>query len=141
MIMKHLYTATVTATGGRDGKVVSTDGVIDLDLRMPKELQGPGGHATNPEQLFAAGYSACFDSALNLVIRTKKIKVDATQVTAQITIGTDTDGGFKLAAQLDVKISGVDFITAKQLVEAAHQVCSYSKATRGDMDVTLNVVA
>lgn len=138
--MKHLYTATVTATGGRDGKVVSTDGVIDLDLRMPKELQGPGGHATNPEQLFAAGYSACFDSALNLVIRTKKIKVDATQVTAQITIGTDTDGGFELAAQLDVKIAGVDFITAKQLVEAAHQVCPYSKATRGNMDVTLNVV-
>lgn len=84
--MQNLYTATVTATGGRNGKVVSSDQIISLDVKMPKELGGPGGDATNPEQLFAAGYSACFDSALNLVIRTKRIAVEGTQVTAHVTM-------------------------------------------------------
>lgn len=138
--MDRLYTATVTAQGGRNGKVISSDGVIDLDIRMPKGLGGPGGDATNPEQLFAAGYAACFDSALNLVARMKRIKVEATEVTAHVSIGKGDDGGFQLAAQLDVKVSGVEKHTAHELVQAAHQVCPYSKATRGNIDVVLNVV-
>ncbi|MCH5585774.1 organic hydroperoxide resistance protein [Shimazuella sp. AN120528] len=139
--MESLYTAQVTAEGGRNGRVVSSDGVIDLEVKMPKSLGGPGGEATNPEQLFAAGYSACFDSALNLVIRKKRLKeVESTKVTANVSIGKDTDGGFGLAVQLDVQIVGVDKETAQELLEAAHQVCPYSKATRGNIDVVLNAV-
>lgn len=139
--MEKLYTATATATGGRDGKVVSSDQVLDLQVKMPKGLGGPGGEYTNPEQLFAAGYSACFDSALALVIRSKKLKVDGTQVTAHVSIGKDeADGGFKLAVKLEVAISGLDHSSAEELVEAAHQVCPYSKATRGNIEVELTVV-
>ncbi|WP_028400654.1 organic hydroperoxide resistance protein [Ectobacillus panaciterrae] len=137
--MEHLYTATVTATGGRNGKVVSTDGVIDLDVKMPKALGGPGGDATNPEQLFAAGYAACFDSALNLVARTKRVKVGTTEVTAHVSIGKGTDGGFQLEAVLEVKVPGVTKEEAEQLVKEAHQVCPYSKATKGNMNVELKV--
>lgn len=137
--MENLYTATATATGGRDGRVISSDDFINLALKPPVELGGPGG-ATNPEQLFAAGYSACFDSALNLVARQQKIKLESTSVTANITIGKDpADGGFKLAAQLDVKVKGVPTEVAVKLVKAAHGVCPYSKATRGNMDVKLRV--
>ncbi|WP_088071768.1 organic hydroperoxide resistance protein [Gottfriedia luciferensis] len=137
--MENLYTATATATGGRDGRVISSDDFINLALKPPVELGGPGG-ATNPEQLFAAGYSACFDSALNLVARQRKIKLESTSVTANITIGKDpADGGFKLAAQLDVKVKGVPTEVAVELVKAAHGVCPYSKATRGNMDVKLRV--
>ncbi|UOY91215.1 organic hydroperoxide resistance protein [Ectobacillus sp. JY-23] len=138
--MEHLYTAKVTATGGRNGKVVSEDNVINLDVKMPKALGGPGGEATNPEQLFAAGYAACFDSALNLVARTKRVSVGTTEVTAHVSIGKGTDGGFELAAVLEVKVPGVSKEEAEQLVAAAHQVCPYSKATRGNMDVQLKVV-
>ncbi|PEA56701.1 Ohr subfamily peroxiredoxin [Bacillus pseudomycoides] len=138
--METLYTATVTATGGRNGKVISEDGVLNLDVKMPKALGGMGGSATNPEQLFAAGYAACFDSALQLVIRTKRVKVESTEVTAHVSIGKDTDGGFRLAATLDVRVAGVSHEEAKQLVEVAHGVCPYSKATRGNMEVTLNVL-
>ncbi|MDR6224369.1 organic hydroperoxide resistance protein [Desmospora profundinema] len=138
--MKPIYTAVVNAEGGRNGKVVSTDGVIDLDVRMPKELGGPGGSATNPEQLFAAGYAACFDSALGLVARQKRVKTGETQVTAHVSIGKDEDGGFALSAILEVQVPGVDEETARELVEAAHQVCPYSKATRGNIDVTLHVL-
>jgi lipoyl-dependent peroxiredoxin len=139
--MESLYTAQVTAEGGRNGRVVSSDGLIDLEVKMPKSLGGSGGEATNPEQLFAAGYAACFDSALNLVIRKKRLKeVDSTKVTANVSIGKDTDGGFALAAQLDVQINGVDKETAQELLEAAHQVCPYSKATRGNIDVALHVI-
>lgn len=139
--MEKLYTATATAIGGREGKVVSSDQVLDLQVKMPKGLGGPGGDYTNPEQLFAAGYSACFDSALGLVIRTKKLKVEGTQVTAHVSIGKDeADGGFKLAVKLEVAITGVDREVAQELVEAAHQVCPYSKATRGNIDVELLAV-
>lgn len=137
--MEKMYTATVTATGGRNGKVVSSDDVLNLDVRMPKELGGSGGKATNPEQLFAAGYAACFDSALNLVIRQKKVKVEGTEVTANVSIGKDDGGGFQLEAELDVSVKGVQSETARELVEAAHQVCPYSKATHGNIKVTLNV--
>ncbi|KZE51955.1 Ohr subfamily peroxiredoxin [Brevibacillus parabrevis] len=138
--MQKLYTATATASGGRDGHVSSSDGVLNLDVRMPKELAGPGGSFTNPEQLFAAGYAACFDSALQMVARMKRIKVEATAVTAHISIGKEADGGFGLAAVLEVKVDGVAPEIAKELVDAAHQVCPYSKATRGNMEVQLNVV-
>ncbi|MFC4776734.1 organic hydroperoxide resistance protein [Paenibacillus sp. GCM10023252] len=138
--MSHLYTATVTAEGGRNGKVVSEDGNLSLDVRMPKALGGPGGEATNPEQLFAAGYAACFDSALALVIRTKKLSVDSTSVTASVSLDKDpADGGYLLSAKLNVKIAGVEADVAQQLVEAAHGVCPYSKATRGNIEVELSL--
>ncbi|MFC7441759.1 organic hydroperoxide resistance protein [Laceyella putida] len=138
--MKPLYTATVTAKGGRNGTVTSSDGVLQLDVRMPKELGGQGGNATNPEQLFAAGYAACFDSALNLVARTKRVKVQETEVIAHVSIGKAEDGGFELAATLDVKVLGVEPEVAQELVQAAHQVCPYSRATKGNMNVTLLVL-
>jgi len=138
--LEKLYTATVKVTGGRDGKLESSDQVLKLDLKMPKELGGQGGAATNPEQLFAAGYAACFESALNMVCRTRKIKVEGTEVTGHVTIGKDTGGGYKLEAQLDISLKGVDSATAQELVEAAHEECPYSKATRGNMDVKLNIV-
>jgi Ohr subfamily peroxiredoxin len=139
--MSALYTATVTATGGRQGKVISSDNVLNLDVKMPKSLGGSGGEGTNPEQLFAAGYAACFDSALDLVVRTKKVAgVTDTNVTANVSILKDGEHGYKLAAHLDVTVTGVDATTAKELVEAAHQVCPYSKATKGNIEVTLNVV-
>ncbi|MCS1351048.1 organic hydroperoxide resistance protein [Mechercharimyces sp. CAU 1602] len=138
--MEALYTATATAQGGRNGKVTSSDGILNLDVRMPKGLGGSGEEATNPEQLFAAGYSACFDSALNLVARQQKAKVE-TKVTTHVSIGKDTDGGFALSANMEVSITGVEQAEAEKLVEMAHQVCPYSKATRGNMDVTFDVSA
>ncbi|KQO10781.1 organic hydroperoxide resistance protein [Paenibacillus sp. Leaf72] len=137
--MQNLYTATVTAVGGRDGQLKSEDGILELAIRAPKELGGPGG-ATNPEQLFAGGYAACFESALNVVARMKKIKVEKTQVTAHVTLGKEDDGGYGLEAKLDISVVGVDADVAKELVEAAHQVCPYSRATRGNIRVELNIV-
>jgi lipoyl-dependent peroxiredoxin len=136
--MEALYTAKATATGGRAGKVTSSDGVLDVGLAMPKSLGGSGAEgATNPEQLFAAGYAACFDSALNLVARQEKKKIES-KVAAEVSLGKDTDGGFKLGVVLTVAVSGVDLDEAKQLVEKAHGVCPYSKATSGNIDVELN---
>ncbi|WP_138756139.1 organic hydroperoxide resistance protein [Paenibacillus sinopodophylli] len=137
--MQKLYTATATATGGRDGKIVSSDNLLQVDVRAPKELGGQGG-ATNPEQLFAGGYAACFESAINVVSRMKKIKVEKTEVTAHVTIGKTDDGNFQLEAKLDISIIGVEPEVAKELAEAAHQVCPYSRATRGNMNVELNVL-
>ncbi|GAE34027.1 organic hydroperoxide resistance protein [Halalkalibacter akibai] len=139
--MTVLYKASATAVGGRQGRVVSSDNVLDLDLKTPKELGGPGGYGTNPEQLFAAGYSACFDSALNLIIRTQKVKgVTATAVTATVSILKGADNGFKLAVELEVEIEGATKEVAYQLVEAAHQVCPYSNATRGNIEVSFKIV-
>ncbi|MGM0753725.1 MAG: organic hydroperoxide resistance protein [Bacillota bacterium] len=136
--MEALYTAKATATGGRAGKVTSSDGVLDVGLAMPKSLGGSGAEgATNPEQLFAAGYAACFDSALNLVARQEKKKIES-KVTAEVSIGKDTDGGFKLGVVLSVAVNGVELDEAKQLVEKAHGVCPYSKATSGNINVELN---
>lgn len=136
--MEALYTAKATATGGRAGKVTSSDGVLDVGLAMPKSLGGSGAEgATNPEQLFAAGYAACFDSALNLVARQEKKKIES-KVSAEVSLGKDTDGGFKLGVVLAVAVSGVELDEAKQLVEKAHGVCPYSKATSGNIDVELN---
>lgn len=137
--MKTLYTANVTATGGRDGEIKSNDGILNVKVRMPKELGGSGG-ATNPEQLFAAGYAACFDGALNLVARNQKIAIGQTTINASVSIGTNDDGGFQLAAKLQVKIPGVERNVGEQLLQAAHQVCPYSKATRGNINVELELL-
>lgn len=138
--MKPLYTTAVTVHGGREGHVKSEDGILDFDVRSPKELGGSGEKATNPEQLFAAGYAACFDSALNLVLSKEKKKVD-TSVTANVTIGKDeTDGGFKLAVRLDVSIPELSKEESEQFVKKAHATCPYSKATRGNIDVTPIIV-
>ena len=139
--MEKLYTAQATATGGRNGQVKSNDGVLDLEVRIPKEMGGSGGAYTNPEQLFAAGYAACFDSALSLIIRTEKVKTGTTTVTAQVSIGKNDAGGFGLAVTLEVNVPGVDQTTAEALVEKAHQVCPYSNATRNNVEVTLQVTA
>ena len=135
--LNPLYTASSTVRGGRNGRVISDDKIIDMPLVMPKSLGGGGGEGTNPEQLFSAGYAACFDSALNLAARKQRIKIDETAVKAQVSIGKDTDGGFALTVALDVKIPGVEQEVAEQLVESAHQICPYSKATRGNIAVDL----
>jgi len=137
--MKVLYTAAATATGGRNGQVKSSDGVLDLEVRMPKALGGAQDGYTNPEQLFAAGYSACFDSALNLVIKTGKIATGITTVTAEVSIGQNDTGGFGLAVKMAVNIPGVDQQQAEELVAKAHQICPYSNATRGNIEVILSV--
>ncbi len=137
--MKALYTAVATATGGRNGHVKTDNGTLDLQVRHPKALGGANDDYTNPEQLFAAGYSACFGSALDRVISLSKTEVAGTQVTAKVSIGQIENGGFGLAVVLDVNVSGVDAATAQALVEKAHQVCPYSNATRNNIEVTLNV--
>lgn len=138
--MSALFTTSVVATGGREGRVVSEDNVLDIKLVSPKELGGPGGEGTNPEQLFAAGYASCFDGALNLVIRKQKVDVTGTSVKADVHFLKDeSDGGFKIAVTLNVSITGVEEAKAKELVEAAHQVCPYSKATRENIKVELKI--
>ncbi len=138
--MKTLYTAKATATGGREGKTQTDDGVLDLRIEIPKEMGGKGGPFTNPEQLFAAGYAACFDSALNHVARTQKIKLPKTKVTASVSIGPNETGGFGLAVKLEVSIPEVEQALAQKLLESAHQVCPYSNATRGNIEVNLLLV-
>jgi Ohr subfamily peroxiredoxin len=138
--MQKLYTTTVHATGdGRNGHVQSDDGLIDTDVRHPKELGG-SGEATNPEQLFAAGYAACFHSALRLVGQRDGIDVSGTEVSATVSLGMLPSGGFGIAAELDVAVPSVDRATAEALVAKAHEVCPYSNATRGNIDVLLTVV-
>lgn len=138
--MEAMYTATATATGdGRNGHTTSEDGMLDFDVRVPKEMGGPGG-ATNPEQLFAAGYAACFHSALKFVGAAEKADVTGTEVSASVSIGRNANGGFGLAVELDVHAPALDHDTALALVEKAHLVCPYSNATRGNIDVALKVV-
>ncbi|WP_033292975.1 organic hydroperoxide resistance protein [Amycolatopsis jejuensis] len=130
-----IYTAVATARGeGRNGEVTSSDGVIDESLAIPKEMGGPGGDKTNPEQLFAAGYSACFLSALQAVARQGKVPLPAATVTGEVSLYKQ-DAGFKLGVQLDVTLPGLAKADADRLVEQAHQVCPYSNATRGNIDV------
>jgi Ohr subfamily peroxiredoxin len=138
-LTKELYTAEASVTGGRDGHARSSDGQLDVDLRPPQAMGGPGG-GTNPEQLFAAGYAACFQSALGVIGRRQKVDTSASTVTAKVTIGTIGGGDFGLAVALEVAIPGVDDVTAHELVRAAHGVCPYSNATRGNVEVTLSVV-
>ncbi|EUJ40491.1 organic hydroperoxide resistance protein [Brochothrix campestris] len=138
--MKKLYETTIINTGGRSGEVSSPDNIFYYDISAPTELGGDGGSGTNPEQLFAAGYSACFNSALEVVMQRAQIKTTST-VTGTVTLyGDPVDNGFKIGVILDVQIANVDHETAQALVAKAHDVCPYSKATRGNIDVTLNVV-
>jgi osmotically inducible protein OsmC len=137
--MKVLYTATARATGdGRNGHARSEDGILDVDMRVPKEMGGPGG-AANPEMLFAAGYAACFHSALKVVARQEKVGVDGSEVVASVGIGPLDNGGFGLTVELRVSVPDLDRDTAEKLVARAHEVCPYSNATRGNIPVTLTV--
>ena len=137
---KILYTAHATSTGGRDGKSRSDDGVLDIKLTVPKGLGGNGATGTNPEQLFAAGYSACFLGAMQHVARMQKVALPAeTSISADVGIGPIPQG-FGIQVALHVQIPGMDKDAAKKLVEAAHQVCPYSNATRGNIEVSLDVV-
>jgi len=137
---KVLYTAHATSTGGRDGTSRSSDGVLDVRLTTPKELGGAGGVGTNPEQLFAAGYSACFIGALKVVAGRQKIQLPAdTSIAADVGIGP-IPTGFSIQVALNISLPGMDREAAQKLVHAAHQVCPYSNATRGNIDVTLNIV-
>ncbi len=136
-IEKVLYTATATATGGREGRATSSDNVLDVQLSTPRELGGAGGPGTNPEQLFAAGYSACFLGALKFVATKQKVALPAdTTVTGQVGIG-QIPTGFGIQAELTITAPGIDHDTLQALVDQAHVVCPYSNATRGNIDVTL----
>lgn len=130
-----LYTAVATAQGGRDGRVATDDGRLDVVVNPPKEMGGSGS-GTNPEQLFAAGYSACFQGALGVVARQENADISGSTVTAKVGIGKNAEG-FGIIVEISADIPGVDQATAKALVEKAHQVCPYSKATRGNITVTL----
>lgn len=139
--MKVLYKTQATATGGRTGSAATTDGALKVDLVTPKELGGPGGTGNNPEQLFAAGYSACFLGAIKFVASQLKIKVaDKSTVTADVGIGPRDDGkGFGLDVALTITLPGLERSVAEDLVQRAHIVCPYSHATKGSLDVRLTV--
>ncbi len=137
---KVLYRATAKTTGGRDGGAVSSDGLLNVKLSTPKELGGAGGNGTNPEQLFAAGYAACFAGALKLVAGQQKIKLpDDLTITGNVGIGPITHG-YGIEAELEISIPGIDRSSAQALIEKAHQVCPYSNATRGNISVNLRLV-
>lgn len=139
--MQVLYKATATSTSGRDGRSFSSDGVLDVKLSTPKELGGAGGSATNPEQLFAAGYSACFLGAIKYVASQQKVLVsNESKITAEVGIG-QIPGGFGLDIELQISLPGVSVEVAQDLVTKAHQVCPYSNATRGNIDVRLVIVS
>ncbi len=140
--MQVLYTAKASATGGRDGRGVSDDKNLDVGLSTPKALGGAGGTGTNPEQLFAAGYAACFLSAMKLVGGGMKTPIPAdSSIDAEVGIGPNAQGGFSLAVKLAVKTPGMDQAAAQAVVDKAHQVCPYSNATRGNIEVTITVNA
>ena len=138
-VEKVLYTAHATAQGGRDGKVATNDGKLDVTVAPPVEMGG-NGKGTNPEQLFAAGYAACFHSALKLVARKARQDADGSTVTASVGIGPINGGaGYGLEVELEVSLPGVDNAIAAELVAKAHEVCPYSNATRGNIKVDLTV--
>ncbi|MCC3702860.1 organic hydroperoxide resistance protein [Rouxiella badensis] len=138
-IEKVIYRAHASATGGRDGRATSSDGVLDVKLGLPKEMGGAGGEVTNPEQLFAAGYSACFLGALKHVASLEKVRIPAdAKIEGAVGIG-QIPGGFGIEVALDITLPGIERSVAEDLVEKAHQVCPYSNATRGNIDVTLTV--
>ena len=136
--MEPLYTAVATARGGREGEVVSDDGVLDLSLAVPTDLGGPGGDLTNPEQLFAAGYAACFHSALKRVAKERGLDVEPSEITAKVSLGKDGQV-FGLAVTLLAALPTLDPAQGDKLLQDAHQVCTYSRATRGNIDVTLEL--
>ena len=135
--MKTLYTAVSRAHGGRDGHVRSSDGIIDLDLRTPKEMGGPGGTGTNPEQLFASGYAACFESAMRVLARKQKLPLADASVTGHVSFNVTEQGKYVHSVELHGKVDGLSREEAEALMRAAHEVCPYSNATRGNVDVKL----
>jgi lipoyl-dependent peroxiredoxin len=139
--MSILYTTKATATGGREGRAASEDGRLQITLSTPKELGGNGGDGTNPEQLFGAGYSACFLSAIKYVAGQKKVKLsEESAVTATVGIGPREDGkGFGLDVALAVTLPGVEAAQAREIVDAAHIVCPYSEATRSNLNVRISI--
>ena len=140
LLEKVLYHAHAKATGGRDGRAVSSDGVLDVKLGTPKELGGAGGQATNPEQLFAAGYSACFLGAMKFVATRDKLKIPADPtVEGSVGIGP-LPTGFGIEVELKISLPGLERAEAEELINRAHIVCPYSNATRGNIDVTLTLV-
>lgn len=142
-IDKALYTATATSTGGRTGSTKSSDGRVSLQLSTPKELGGDGGPGTNPEQLFASGYSACFIGAMKAVAAKQKISLPAdVSITADVSIGpmTGKPGAFGIAVKMAVSVPGMDRAALETLVATAHEVCPYSNATRGNIDVDFSIV-
>jgi Ohr subfamily peroxiredoxin len=141
MSVNVLYKTRATSTGGRDGQSRVEDGKLSFTLATPKELGGAGGEGTNPEQLFAAGYSACFIGAMKVAGQQLKIRVPAeTSVTANVGIGPRSEGGFGITAELEISLPGLDRADAEKVVETAHQICPYSNATRGNVDVALTIV-
>lgn len=138
--MKTLYTTAATTAGGRAGKASTNDGKVILDLSVPKELGGEGGAGTNPEQLFALGYSACYGSALQHVAEQQKIDLGEFTVTAEVALGKSDEGDFELAVVLDVYIPGIELEVGEELIKDAHEVCPYSRATEDNIDVTLNLL-
>jgi lipoyl-dependent peroxiredoxin len=134
-----LYTAEATATGGREGHARTSDGRVDVDLDVPSEMGGTGGPGTNPEQLFAAGYAACFQSSMMRFAAGRKLDLSGSRVTARVGIGPLKSGGFGLAAALDLEAPGIAHNDAFDLMRLAHETCPYSRATRGNIEVTLTV--
>jgi lipoyl-dependent peroxiredoxin len=142
MSVKVLYTAHATAVGGRNGHTQSDDGRVSVDLSVPKAMGGPGRPNTStPEDLFAAGYAACFGSACEFVSRQLHLHPQSITITAAVGIGEDSNGGFGLKVELLAQIAGVSQQQAEQLVQAGHQVCPYSKATRGNIEVSVSAQA
>ena len=140
MSVTVIYKTSATSTGGRDGHARSDDGSVDVNLVVPKEMGGPGGVGANPEKLFAAGYSACFLGAMKAMSGKTGVKVPAdTSVTAEIGFGPRAEGGYGITANLTITMPGTDKDDAEKLVHAAHEVCPYSNATRGNVDVGLTV--
>ena len=141
MSVNVLYKTRATSTGGRDGQSRVEDGKLSFTLATPKELGGAGGEGANPEQLFAAGYSACFIGAMKVAGQQLKIRVPAeTSVTAHVGIGPRSEGGFGITAELEISVPGLDRADAEKVVETAHQICPYSNATRGNVDVGLTII-
>jgi len=141
MSVNVLYKTSARATGGRDGRSATLDGSLDVKLTTPKELGGEGGEGNNPEQLFAAGYAACFIGAMKFVGSQTGVKVPAeTAITSTVGIGPRSEGGFGLTVALAIELPGLERKVAEELVEKAHQVCPYSNATRGNIDVQLSIV-
>ncbi|KAJ2393656.1 hypothetical protein GGI23_004997 [Coemansia sp. RSA 2559] len=140
--IKPLYTAEATSTGGRNGRAVSSDNVVNVSLSLPKELGGPGEPGkTNPEQLFAAGYSACFQGAMGVAAQKLNVKLpESNTVRGRVHIGTDNAGGLGLAVELQVQAPGLEKDTTQKVVDLAHTICPYSRATNGNIDVKLTVV-
>jgi lipoyl-dependent peroxiredoxin len=138
--MEAIYTAVATASGdGRNGHTRTNDGMVDVDVRVPKEMGGAGG-ATNPEQLFAAGYAACFHSALKLVAAGTGADLEGTEITTRVSLGKLASGGFGLAVELDLYAPELEAGMAQELLEKAHAVCPYSNAIRGNVDVLLKLI-